>query len=232
MIPTYSRRAVLNGLAATMAASLAPARHAFAQLDDRAFFFLADTQARLLASMCDTLIPKDDFPSASEAGVVDFIDLQLAGPYGQGEGLYLEGPFPEGSESQGYQLPFTPAELMRRGLNAFGEAEPGFADGEESRREDMLTRLSEDDVDLGDVPARAFFDELWQLTNQGYFADPIYGGNSDYAGWRMVGFPGAHAYYPSFVANHNVPYPQPPMGINHDPGGDGGLPRVTKRQEG
>ncbi len=232
MIPTYSRRAVLKGVAAASAIGLAPARHAFAKLDDQPFEFLSDPEARLLAALTDTLIPEDEFPSASQAGVVDFIDLQLAGPYGAGEGLYLEGPFPEGAPSQGYQLPFTPAELVRRGLEGFGGAEPGFTDADETGRGDTLMRLSEDEVNLGDIPAKAFFDEIHKLTNQGYFADPIYGGNLDYAGWRMVGFPGAHAYYLSFVDKHNVPYPQPPMGINHRPGGDGSMPRAMRRQEG
>ena len=228
----YSRRSVLAGLGGTVALSLAPARHAFAQFDDRPFYFLSDGHARLLAAMCDTLIPADEYPSASEAGVVDFIDLQLAGPYGQGEGLYMEGPFPEGVESQGYQLPYTPAELMRRGLDAITSADESFLDADEAAREEALTRLSEGEGDLGDIPSKAFFEELWQLTNRGYFADPMYGGNQDYAGWEMVGFPGAHAYYLSFVDQHNVPYPKPPMGINHQPGGDGSMPRPVRAQEG
>jgi hypothetical protein len=72
-------------------------RHAFAQADARPWSVLADAQARWLAAACDVFIPEDDFPSASQAGVVDFIDFQLATDYGRGAGLYLEGPFPEGA---------------------------------------------------------------------------------------------------------------------------------------
>ena len=77
----YSRRSVLAGLVAIGTAALTPPRHAFARIDDRPFFFFTDDEARFLALICDTLIPEDEFPSASQAGVVDYIDLQMAGPW-------------------------------------------------------------------------------------------------------------------------------------------------------
>ena len=233
MPQTYSRRSVLAGISAAATLSLAPARHAFAQVDDQPFYFLTDAEARFLAAACDTLIPEDEFPSASQAGVVDFIDLQLSGPYGQGEGLYMQGPFHEGTPQQGYQLPMVPAEMMRVAIKRADDVEGPLFDKDGSARHDFITRLSEGEIDIGgQVPAKTFFDELWKLTNQGFFADPIYGGNAEYAGWKMVGFPGAHAYYLSFVDKHNVPYRQPPMGINHTPGGSGAMPRPVSAQEG
>ncbi|MFD0857888.1 gluconate 2-dehydrogenase subunit 3 family protein [Roseovarius aquimarinus] len=227
----FSRRAVLLGLAASAGAALSAPRHAFASLDGKPFSFLTETEARLLAVLCDTLIPADDYPSASEAGVVDFIDLQMVGPYGRGHGLYMKGPFFDGTPEQGYQLPLLPSELIRAGLAGLERAESGFALMEQPRRDEIVTAMSEGEMDLGDAPSKAFFDEVWTLTNQGYFADPIYGGNADYAGWKMVGFPGAHAYYTSFVNKHNRRYPQPPMGINHAPGGNGDLPAAPIRKE-
>jgi len=88
---------------------------------------------------------------------------------------------------------------------------------DETGREDLVTRLSNGDADLGDLDTKTVFEELHALTNEGYFADPVYGGNKDYAGWRMVGFPGAHAYYTDFI-DKNVPYPAPPKGVAHIPG--------------
>ena len=73
-MPTYSRRSVLFGFGAAVGLASLP-RHAFAALDGTPFTFLTDSEARSLALLCDTLIPQDDFPSASQAGVVDFIDL-------------------------------------------------------------------------------------------------------------------------------------------------------------
>jgi gluconate 2-dehydrogenase gamma chain len=43
--------------------------------------------------------------------------------------------------------------------------------------------------------ARAFFETLRTHTIEGMFADPIYGGNKDFAGWKLVGFPGAQPFF-------------------------------------
>ena len=43
--------------------------------------------------------------------------------------------------------------------------------------------------------ARNFFETLRIHTAEGMFADPVYGGNRDFAGWRLIGFPGAQPTY-------------------------------------
>jgi len=152
----------------------------------------------------------------------------MATDYGRGDGLYLQGPFPEGTPEQGYQLPLTPAELIRAGIaGARGEVDLARMDG--AQREAWVTDLSERDDGIGDVPAGTFFSELLSLANEGYFADPIYLGNKGYAGWDMVGFPGAHAYYLDLVDEHNRPYRRQPMGVAHDPSGRSTLPRPVGR---
>ena len=45
---------------------------------------------------------------------------------------------------------------------------------------------------LDGVPSKVFADFLLQHTIEGFFADPIYGGNKDMVGWRMLGFPGPY----------------------------------------
>lgn len=230
MTRRYSRRAVLMqiGAGSAAAATLTSPKHAFAQMDSRPWFFLTDDEARWLAAICDVFIPQDDFPSASQAGVVDYIDLQMASGYGKGEGLYLKGPFPEGTPEQGYQLPYTPSELLRRGIAAARD-EDDLGAMPPPDRSAYVEALSERTEPIGDVPASAFFNELLSLTNEGYFADPIYLGNHNYAGWEMVGFPGAHAYYLDRVDKHNLPVDQPPMGIAHN-GGRSTLPRPIRSE--
>lgn len=218
----FSRRAVLLQLGAAGLAAITPgaslAQSPYAALDDRPWAFLTAPEARFLAAFADVLIPEDDFPSASQAGVVDFIDLQLAGPYGRGAGLFLDGPFEEGAPEQGWQVDHTPASLIRAGIAGLEAGEAKLVDLDAAGREDFVKRLSEGEgPDLGDVPRGLLFDELWSLVKEGYFADPIYGGNKDYAGWEMVGFPGAHAYYTDFV-ERNAPFRAPPRGISHSPG--------------
>ena len=220
-MPHFSRRAILAQIgAAGFVASLpenAVAQNAYAELDDVPWFFLTDTEARFLAVFCDVLIPEDEFPSASQAGVVDFIDLQLASGYGKGAGLYMRGPFREGTPEQGYQVGMVPAQLIRTFIAGALDAGHDLAIFDPDRREDVVRGFSETSQSLGGTNPQMVFEELWALTKEGYFGDPLYGGNRDYAGWRMVGFPGAHAYYTDFV-DKNVPYDAPPKGIGHIPG--------------
>ena len=48
---------------------------------------------------------------------------------------------------------------------------------------------------------------LWQNTKEGYFSDPIHGGNKHAASWTMIGFPGARADYLDWVAQPGKVYP-------------------------
>ena len=68
-------------------------------------------------SAVDILIPADPVgPGAAELGVATYIDRQMAGSYGKGNRLYLEGPFDAATAQQGYQLPMTTSELIRVGI--------------------------------------------------------------------------------------------------------------------
>ncbi|MEQ8399666.1 MAG: gluconate 2-dehydrogenase subunit 3 family protein [Roseitalea porphyridii] len=220
MVTQFSRRAILAHIGAAGVSAALPVRaiaqNAYAELEGRPWFFLTDDEARYLAAVTDIFIPEDEFPSASQAGVVDFIDLQLAGPYGRGAGLYMQGPFREGEPTQGYQAEHVPAALIRRGIAETDQADGGLklVDRDAEGRRAFVGSLSQSE----DVFQSAFYEELLKLANWGYFADPIYGGNKNYAGWEMVGFPGAHAYYTSFVDDHNRPFDMPPKGIAHVPG--------------
>jgi gluconate 2-dehydrogenase gamma chain len=216
------RRMVLAGLSAagTMAFLDLPGLEAQAAAlaeGHRPLSFLSGAEAELLGAMCDRLIPEDDFPSASQAGVVDFIDLQLAGEWGQGAGFYAKSPYFEGKPEQGYQLPLTPAKLYRTALHGIlsdnGTRFLRLSGGEQDA---FLTELEKDRRNPGKVPGSVFFATLLHNTVEGYFADPIYGGNRGYAGWRMVGFPGAHAFYLAEISRHNLAYDRPPSGIGDD----------------
>jgi len=226
---------IAPGALATSAGILAAphpafAQHALAQHDARPWAFVTDDEARWLAALCDVFIPEDDYPSASQAGVVDYIDLQLATGYGRGDGLYLEGPFPAGTQQQGYQVPYPPAQLIRRGIAGIRASDaPDLTALDQSAREGFVERLSQDTGTYDDIPAKVLFDELLGLTNQGYFTDPIYLGNYDYAGWKMVGFPGAHAYYLDRVDDPGRNASPPPMGIAHDRAAQPRPPRAIRK---
>ncbi|MEI9970709.1 MAG: gluconate 2-dehydrogenase subunit 3 family protein [Ignavibacteriota bacterium] len=79
--------------------------------------FFRPEEVAFLSAAVDRLIPPDDeWPGAVDAGVVVYIDRQMAGAWGSAGYMYWHGPFKEGTPSQGYQLPFTPAELFRRAI--------------------------------------------------------------------------------------------------------------------
>jgi gluconate 2-dehydrogenase gamma chain len=90
------------------------------------FFNVAEVQ--FIEPACERLIPADESGAgALAAGVPNYLDKQLGGAWGAGERLYRSGPWIQGSASQGYQLPFTPAELFRTALRPFTRISPSAA---------------------------------------------------------------------------------------------------------
>jgi gluconate 2-dehydrogenase gamma chain len=179
--------------------------------------FLTGDERRFLTAAVDRLIPKDEFPSASQLGVVEFIDDQLAGSYGAGDIFYIKPPFYAGTDSQGYQSG-APAELYRTAIAEIEEAvteQHGapFAELPAGTQDAVLTALEDGDMELPTASAGSFFDMLLQNTREGYFGDPVYGGNRGMQAWRMIGFPGARYEYRPYVARHNEPLTFEPVSV-------------------
>jgi gluconate 2-dehydrogenase gamma chain len=183
------------------------------------YSFFQPEEAAFIEAAIDRLIPPDETgPSATEAGVQFYLDKQLNGAWGAGERLYRGGPWHQGTPQQGYQLPFIPSELFRtalRGLNADVKRKHGgaFASLSAADQDAYLKSLQANPVDLQGVPSNVFFDSLLSLTIEGYFSDPVYGGNKDMAAWKMIGFPGAYANYYELIDQHGLAYERPPISL-------------------
>lgn len=183
--------------------------------------YLGAAEVEFLTAAVDRLIPADPTgPSASEAGVVTFLDRQLAGDYGNGAHFYLEGPWAKGTDTQGYQSRFTPAQFYRHAIpaieQAVGHAENGkaFKDLTPDRQDALLKQMESGDLKLdGPITSKAFFTMFLQNVLEGYFSDPIYGGNKNGSAWAMIGFPGAHYDYSEWVTAYNRPVPVQPVGL-------------------
>jgi len=182
-------------------------------------FFTAD-EAAMVEAAVDRLIPPDNRgPGGKEAGCAVFIDRQLAGPYGRAEGLYTRPPFMPGAATQGYQLPDSPAARYRTGLRALADyikdhfAGKSFRDLASDDQDTLLKGLESGSIVLKGVKSAEFFALLLANTQEGFFADPIYGGNRDMASWNLIGFPGARYDYRDWVERHNEAYPLPPVSI-------------------
>lgn len=190
-------------------------------MTEDALMFLNDREAAFLRAAVDRIIPPDDtWPGAAEAGIVTYIDRQLASSWGAGAKMYLDGPWvPDAPTEQGYQLRFSPAELYRIALAETDVAVMRTHDGHsfsELNGEEMdtvLKALESGDLQLPSIPSPVFFETLLANTIEGWFADPVHGGNRGMAGWRMVGFPGAYAQYIDVVENHNMRFTRPPVSI-------------------
>ena len=122
-------------------------------------------------------------------------------------------------------------------VNGVPAGKPGMLVGEDDRIEvddpaqhyvsraalKLIAGLESGSVQLEDASGRGFFELLLQNTREGFFADPLYGGNRDMVGWKMIGFPGARYDYRDWVEHHNEKYPRPPVAIT-------GRPDWTPRQ--
>jgi gluconate 2-dehydrogenase gamma chain len=134
--------------------------------------------------------------------VYDGIDRQLAGAWGNGARLYRNGPFLPAGPEHGYQLPLTPREYFAAGIkaaNAWSQKIYGksFDRLSPEDRSTALTAMEGGRTEFVGLDAKPFFEALLQSAMEGFFADPMYGGNRDKVSWRMVGYPGLPATWAS-----------------------------------
>jgi gluconate 2-dehydrogenase gamma chain len=188
------------------------------------YAFLTAAEAEFLSAAVARLIPADDLgPGAVEAGAVVFIDHQLAGEYGHASRWYMQGPWAKGEKTQGYQSRYTPAGMYRAAIREIDQAvakenrAATFARLQSAEQDRWLKDLEDGKPELPTVDARAFFKLLLQNTQEGFWSDPIYGGNRDMAGWKLIGFPGARYDHSAFVGRHGERYPLPPVGLKGRP---------------
>ena len=175
-------------------------------------YFTADQRTTVTAVMA-RIIPTDDTPGATEAGCVDFVDQYLSGigyifakPDGSGFEILT------GATARGWQQRI---DILRKtyagGIAALEAAavsrfQTGFAHLSAVQQDQLLTTLEEAGTQAasaggapGEGPAlqQTLTEtglEFWPLvimhTRQGFYCDPIYGGNRNRVGWDVIGFPG------------------------------------------
>ncbi|HWX50947.1 MAG TPA: gluconate 2-dehydrogenase subunit 3 family protein [Roseomonas sp.] len=190
------------------------------------WLFLRPEEVATLDAIVSRLIPADDLsPSGKDAGCTVFIDRQLAGPWGSYDWYYMQGPFAEKPlPQQGIQSPLTPQQQYRKGLaalsthcrDAFGGKTFDQLAAEDQDK--LLTAMEKGEVQLPGLTApqlttTMLFNLILQNTMEGFFADPIYGGNKDMVGWKLINFPGTRYDFRDVLANPGKPYTKPPVSI-------------------
>ncbi|HZS53550.1 MAG TPA: gluconate 2-dehydrogenase subunit 3 family protein [Bryobacteraceae bacterium] len=151
--------------------------------------FFTATEAQTISAACERIFPSDESgPGASEAGVVVYIDRQLAGPYGRDQFRYTKGPFVSSLPEHGYQGKATPREIYREGIGMLG----AFSSLSAEQQDQKLKSLEE----------TVFFQMLRIHTIEGMFCDPMHGGNAGMIGWQLIGFPGPQMGYRQDIDAH------------------------------
>jgi len=192
--PDESRRAFLVGAVAGAAAgagavatatlvSETPPAAAETGVDPLAFgarqgAFLNATDAETVAAFAERIMPgAPGKPGATDAGVLNYIDLALAGAYTDLQDFYRHGL----------------AALEAHCRKTYSES---FTKLTATQQDETITALEGGKAESFTWPAaRAFFDTLRTHTMEGMFADPVYGGNKDFSGWALVGFPGVQLIF-------------------------------------
>lgn len=185
------------------------------QRETAKYVFFSATEAAFIDAATSRLIPADELgPGAHEANVLGFLDLQLAGAYGRAERWYMKGPWPTGTDQQGFQNRLTPAGIYRAAIadidkhchDTYGKT---FAALPHAQQDDVLKGLEANTVKLQHSPADTFFALLWQNTQEGFLADPVYHGNRHFIGWKLIGFPGPRYNYIAEIDQYGKPYKEP-----------------------
>jgi gluconate 2-dehydrogenase gamma chain len=151
--------------------------------------YFTAAEARIVTAAAERIFPKDaNGPGATDAGVVIYIDRQLAGPYGRDKYRYAKGPFAPSTPEHGYQGAENPRQVYRSALSAL----TGF---------ETLT-AEQQDARLASIERTPFFVLLRAHTIEGMFCDPAHGGNQNLVGWKLVGFPGPQMDNRAHVDTH------------------------------
>ena len=130
-------------------------------------------EAATLDALFEQLFPADEYgPGASSIGVVPYLDRALSGPYERHLETYRLGVYALDAES----------------IHRFGKP---FAEAESLQQQGLIAALEQGSApNFRAIDGKAFFELVRSHLQEGLFADPVYGGNRNKAGWRVLGHPG------------------------------------------
>ncbi|HEX6118869.1 MAG TPA: gluconate 2-dehydrogenase subunit 3 family protein [Dongiaceae bacterium] len=195
-----------------------------ALLDGYEPVYFSKAEWAFVRAACARLIPSEgEGPGAIEAQVPVFIDKQMAGDFGSASDWCMIGPHDANADPRrGFQSPLTPAQIYRQGIASVDEwcqKHKGklFAALDASAQDEALTELQAGNIPLT-PELRNFFEFLLQNTKEGFFADPMYGGNYKMVGWKHIGFPGARANFLEWANDKGEAYPLGPVSISGERG--------------
>lgn len=173
MTPYWSRRDMLRRTAVLGAVVAVPGR-VWAQAAAEPPPNLTAAETLTLEAFVARLIPSDaNGPGALEAGAARYIDRALGDAFASLRGVYAAG---------------------LAALNAYALQTAGrpFAKLAPEQQDSVLLDLEHNRATGFASGAAAFFELVLEHTLEGTFGDPHYGGNQNFIGWNLVGYPGIH----------------------------------------
>jgi gluconate 2-dehydrogenase gamma chain len=217
------RRSFLLQAGLAGVASLAPAEHSAANpaanpAAKRAvdtYLSLGPEEAAFIEALVNVMCPADELsPNGVDCGLAIYIDRQLAGPYGKGDGRYQRGPFRLGKPQLGLQLPLTPEQFCKAGIAAVDAAcvrnrGAPFVALKDAEADAVLVEIAGGRVTDERLSLTSWFNDIvYPLFVEACFADPMYGGNRNAVFWKMIGYPGLPANHAiDMVRYRGKPYP-------------------------
>jgi gluconate 2-dehydrogenase gamma chain len=145
--------------------------------------FFTIEEGQTVAAICERMIPADQDPGATEAGAVNFIDLQLMGPYKRHRATYRQGiRGVEQTSLKRFGHRFT--ELGPEGQDEVLKELERAAAARETRK-----GVSSPGETRKGVSSEDFFSLILSHTMQGFYGDPRHGGNRGRVSWKMLGLP-------------------------------------------
>jgi gluconate 2-dehydrogenase gamma chain len=172
----------------------APAANRAVEAFDGHGVFFNDEHAATVAAFAERLMPgAPGKPGAHDANVLNYIDLALAGAYADQQDFYRRGL----------------AQLDAHCRKAYNQP---FVKLSAAQQDEIIGALEQGKANEFEFPtAQAFFNTLRTHTMEGMFADPVYGGNRDFTGWKLVGFPGAQLFYTQADLASKQPFVRAPI---------------------
>jgi gluconate 2-dehydrogenase gamma chain len=129
-------------------------------------------QMRLIDAVVNRLIPSDELgPGASEAGVPVYLERSFTGHLSGERSVFSEG-------------------LATMEAAARARHNTGFAQLSAAQQDEFLSAMERNLVSGFRPDSRTVFNRIRQLTLEGMFGDPWYGGNQGFAGWDLIRYPG------------------------------------------
>jgi gluconate 2-dehydrogenase gamma chain len=177
--------------------------------------FFTDTERAFVTAAVDRLLPADEHGAGGVAAEVPrFIDLQLSGPWGSGEDRYVEGPVRTGPPTLGDQAITQRAMLYRTSIAALRGTPAGrdFAEADPEARDAFLKSLQNGEHEGKDMEGMKFFATLLEDAVSGFLADPSYGGNAGFIGWKLLGYPGVRYDWTPYLRNDGRALDMPVVG--------------------